>query len=169
MNLDALFQLTYGLYLITARHAERAGGCMANTLTQVTAEPPQLCVALSKQNYTTELILRSGQFCATVLNQSVDRDVIGTFGFRSGREWDKFASFATQRDSFGIPYLPDVSSAQFSCRVVHTLDLDTHLLFVGQLEYAQRLSDVPVLTYTDYRQIRHGTTPQNAPSYQQKH
>ena len=169
MNLDALFQLTYGLYLITARQENQMGGCIANTLTQVTAEPPRLCLALSKQNFTTELMVHSGRFCATVLNQSTNRDVIGTFGFRSGREQNKFASFSAAYDAAGIPYLPSVSSAQFSCCIEHTLALDSHLLFISRLEQAQCLSDVPVLTYTDYRQIRHGTTPKNAPSFQKQH
>ena len=91
MDLTAFFKLNYGLYVISSMDGTRACGCVVNTLTQVTAEPARVTVAVNKGNTTAEAIRESGFFAAAVLTQDVPMDTISLFGFRSSREVDKFA------------------------------------------------------------------------------
>ena len=140
-------------------------GCIVNTVTQVTAEPPKVAVAVSKQNLTTSLIERSGLFNAVALTEEATMDLIGRFGFRSGREEDKFAGIPHGADANGVWYPTETASAMFSCKVIDKLDLDTHVLFVGKSIEAVKLSDAPVMTYDYYHKVKKGETPPNAPSY----
>lgn len=161
----SFFKLSYGLYLISSKADGKAGGCIANTLTQVTAVPEKLAVTLSKQNFTTSLIQSSGYFTGTVLTEQTDRNTIASFGFRSGRDVDKFEGFSVREDENGIPYLSDTMAAVYSCKVVNQLDLGSHIMFIGEVTEAKSLDDSPVMTYDYYHRVRKGTTPPNAPSY----
>lgn len=168
MDTKALFQLSYGLYVISAKAEGRESGCVANTLAQVTSSPAQLSVALNKNNFTTELIQKSGRFAAVVLSEETDMNLIAGFGFRSGRDADKFADTACGTDASGIRYPTAGASAVFSCKVNRTVDLGTHLLFVADLEDCEILSGAKPMTYAYYHQVKKGTTPKNAPSYQEE-
>jgi len=166
MESAALFKLSYGLYLLSSADADGASGCIINTLEQVTSAPAQLIAVSNKSNYTTSLIERAGVFSATALTEGTDMGLIAAFGFRSGRDVDKFTDFHVELDGNGVPYIKNTMAAQFSCKVVQKLDVGTHILFVGQLTDARVLSDLPVMTYAYYHQVKKGTTPKNAPSYQ---
>ena len=89
LDLQAFFKMSYGLYVLSSAFDGKQNGCIVNTVTQVTAEPPKVAVAVSKQNLTTSLIERSGLFNAVALTEEATMDLIGRFGFRSGREEDK--------------------------------------------------------------------------------
>lgn len=161
----SFFKLSYGLYIVSSKAGEKAGGCIVNTLAQVTAVPEKLAVTVSKSNFTTELIQKSSRFTGTVLTEATDMNTIAAFGFRSGKEIDKFEGFATQTDASGIPYLADTMAAVYSCKVTGQLDLGTHIMFIGEVTEAKLLSDAPVMTYDYYHRVKKGTTPKNAPSY----
>lgn len=165
MDVQALFKLSYGLYVISAHSGERDYGCIANTLQQVTAEPPRLSVALNRNSVTAKAILESGHFCGTVLTETADLKLIGTFGFQNSEAVDKFAAFSTGTDENGARFLTEHAAARYSCKVVDTLDLGTHLLIVGQVEEAEMLSQEPVMTYDYYYRVVKGGTPPTAPSY----
>ena len=132
MDSTALFRLNYGLYVISAKDGARESACIANTLTQVTATPAQLSVALNKNNYTTELIRASGRFSAAVLGQSAEMNLIANFGFRSGRDTDKF-QVPCLTDAHGLRLPTEGTVARFSVRVTGSVDLGTHILFYGEM------------------------------------
>ena len=167
LDLQAFFKMSYGLYVLSSAFDGKQNGCIVNTVTQVTAEPPKVAVAVSKQNLTTSLIERSGLFNAVALTEEATMDLIGRFGFRSGREEDKFAGIPHGADANGVWYPTETASAMFSCKVIDKLDLDTHVLFVGKSIEAVKLSDAPVMTYDYYHKVKKGETPPNAPSYKE--
>ena len=164
-DLKAFFTMNYGMYLVSAKAGERASGCVVNTLSQVTAEPLQMTVAIHKENLTTELIRESGHFAAVVLSQEAGMDLIGVFGFQSGRDRDKFAGFPTRQDEDGVPYVCRHVVARFSCQVTKEMDMGTHVLFLGRVTAAEILSDELPLTYTQYHEVKKGKTPPKASSY----
>lgn len=165
MDIQAFFKLSYGLYVVSARSGEKKYGCIVNTLQQVTAEPPMLSVAVNKNSVTAKAILDSGRFCGTVLTETADMNLIGTFGFKNSEAVDKFAAFSTKEDENNIPYLTEHAAARYSCEVAGTLDLGTHILIIGKVTAAEILSDEPVMTYDYYHRVVKGGTPPTAPSY----
>lgn len=168
MDQKAFFQLSYGLYLLSTTLEGRDSGCVVNTVAQVTSEPAKLSVTVSKNNFTCGQIEQSGCFAATVLTQQADMNLIAAFGFQSSKDHDKFSGFPIKRDGRGVPYIEQTAAARFSCKVEQTLDLGTHILFVGLVEEAEVLEGGEVLTYSYYHQVKKGTTPKNAPSYQKE-
>ena len=165
MDLQAFFTMSYGLYVVSSVFDGKQNGCIVNTVTQVTAEPPKVSVAVHKQNLTAELIEKSGVFNAVPLTEDASMQMIGLFGFREGRSMEKYANISFDTDSNGICYPTQSAAALFSCKVIDRLDLDTHLLFVGEAIEAKRLSDLPVMTYAYYHAVKKGKTPPKASSY----
>lgn len=168
MDQKAFFKLSYGLYIISTSHDGKDAGCVANTLHQVTSSPAQLAVTLNKDNYTEQLIEKTGRFCGSVLTQDCGMDIIKTFGFASSKDTDKFANCAYRRDENGIAYPNEHVASVFSVKVVQKVDLGTHVMFIGEVENAEVLNDEEVMTYAYYHQVKNGSTPKNAPSYQEK-
>ena len=101
------------------------------------------------------------------LDQRADLMTVGRFGFRTGREEDKFAEIPFAEDKAGMPYPLEAACARFSCKVEQTMDLGTHILFVGLAEEMETLTEDESLTYAYYRNVIKGKTPKNAPSYQE--
>jgi len=166
LDRKAFGKLSYGIYIVSAAYEGKDSGCVVNTLQQVTSDPAKLSVALNKDNFTLGQIEKSGRFAAAALSRDADIRIIGTFGFRSSRDTDKFAGLAFLRDENGIPFLTEQAVARFSCRLTQELDVGTHVIIVGEVTQAEVLSDGEPLTYSYYRQVKKGTTPKNAPSYQ---
>lgn len=165
MDLNSFYKMTYGLYVISAKSGDEKSACIVNTLSQVTAEPVRLSVSISKESYTAELIQQSGRFAAVSLDRRADFAYIGRFGFRTGRDFNKFDGISSELDAFTVPYPTDFACARFSVRVEQTIDLGTHWLFIGTAEEAELLSEYEPMTYTYYREVIKGLTPKNAPSY----
>ncbi len=168
MDLNAFFKATYGLYIVSAQAEGKESGCVVNTLTQVTAEPVRLSVTVSKENFTCGLMEKSGRFTAVALDQRADLKYIARFGFRSGRDMDKFEGLPTARDAADVPYPLENICARYSCRIVDTVDLETHVMFIGVCEEAEIMGEQEPLTYAYYRNVIKGGTPKAAPSYQAK-
>lgn len=167
-DLTSLFRITYGLYIASSSFGDVDTGCIINTLQQVTNEPPKLSVTISKENLTEEIIRKSGRFTASVLDESSDFKFIGKFGFKSGRDIDKFADTEHHFTPDGIPYVTEHTTAWYSCKVIEVHDLGTHSTFIGEILDGATISDINPLTYTYYRDVIKGATPKNAPSYQKK-
>lgn len=166
IDLKAFFHMSYGLYLISSRDGDTVAGCTVNTLAQVTAEPVRMTVAVNKDNYTAEVIRRSGLFTGVALAQSATMELIGAFGFHSSRDYDKFGPFRTAEDENGVPYVAEQTVARFSCKVIDQVDLGTHILFVGEVLSAERLGDGEPMTYAYYHKVKNGVTPPKASTYQ---
>lgn len=165
MDIKAFFKMTYGLYIVSSRFEDKDCGCIVNTLEQVTAEPIKMAVAISKNNLTEELIEKSGFFTAVALTQDADIKLIGHFGFKTGRNIEKFAAYPFARDENGVAYLTESVAARYSMKLIDKLDLGTHVMLIGEALEAEILSEGEPLTYAYYQQVKKGTTPKNAPSY----
>lgn len=160
----AFFSLSYGLYIVGATDGERRAACVANTFQQVTSSPLQVSVALNKENATTDVILDSGRFTVSCLAQDATMELIGTFGFHCSTDLDKFASCETGVDAAGVPFVAEQCVARFSVRVVQAVNLGTHILYIGEVEEAEKLCAGDPMTYAYYHLVKGGKTPPKASS-----
>lgn len=166
MDKAAFHTLSCGLFIVTAVDKEgRKVGCVANTLLQVTSKPAQAIIALNKQNVTEQVIEETGVFGVSVLDQDCTLETIGTFGFHSSYETDKFADRTYELDVNGMPYLLDGVASRFSLKVKEKIDAGTHVIFVGEVVDAEKLSTTEPLTYSYYHSVMKGKTPPKASSY----
>ncbi len=165
MNLKALYKLGYGLYLVTSRKGERLNGQVANTVFQVCSEPPVIAVAINRQNLTHEFISDSRVFTASILAQDTPLNFIGRFGFKSGRDIDKFEGVNYLMGKTQAPVVTDNALAYLEARVTQQLDVVTHTIFTGEMVAAEVLREGEPMTYAYYHQVKRGSTPRTAPSY----
>lgn len=167
MTIDkkAFRSMSYGLYLISTVYNNKSVGCVVNTFAQVTSNPAQVSIAINKENLTTEGIRQTGEFEAVVLDETASMDLIGTFGFHSSADKDKFAPFPTAFSKAALQYVTEGACSHFSVKVLSELDLGTHILFVGEVTASDVLSSEPPMTYAYYHQVKGGTTPPKASSY----
>lgn len=165
MDRTAFFAMPSGLYVVSAADGELKAGCVINTAVQVTSQPPRISVAVNKENVTAGVIERAGAFALTVIDQTADMIYIGNFGFRTSSDFDKFARYEMRETALGMPFTPEHACAVFSCKLVETVDVGTHLLFIGEVEDAEKLGDGDPLTYDYYHRVLKGKTPPKASSY----
>ncbi|MBE5786106.1 MAG: flavin reductase [Clostridiales bacterium] len=168
MDITALFQLSYGLYIVSTRHEGKDSGCIINTACQVTNTPNQVAVTVNKDNYTCQMIQKSGHFSVQVLSQDAHMEFIGRFGFKSSRDVEKFAGMDVTYSPDGDPMLLDSApvNAVLTCKVVGQLDVGTHIIFVGLLTDAVKTGFGTPMTYAYYHQVKKGATPPKASSFQ---
>ncbi len=152
MALDptALFTLSYGLYVLTAREGGRDLGCIVNTVTQLTENPTRIAVSVNKQNFTNEVIQRTGVFNVSVLTEAAPMDLFRHFGFQSGRDVDKFAGRTDPVSENGLRYIGGPANALISGKVEQAIDCGTHMLYIALVTEARKLSDAPSMTYAYY-------------------
>lgn len=152
MNKKAMYNLTYGLFILTSSFEGKDNGCIINTAGQVTSEPNRISIAVNKSNYTHEMILKSGKFNISILSEDAKFDIFKHFGFGSGRDTDKFENFGNcTRSSNGIFYITDGTNAYISATVEQTVDLGSHTLFIARVEDMEVLSNTPSATYSFYQ------------------
>ncbi len=160
MDTKSLFKIGYGLYVLTAKE-EKDNGCIINTVMQVTSNPLQVAIAINKRNYTNEMIQKTRKFNISILSEKADFSIYEHFGYKSGRDTDKFATFYdTKRSPNGLLYITKGTNAYMSAYVQHEMDLGTHSLFIGQLVASESLSDDKSATY-DYYQNNVKPKPEN--------
>ncbi len=148
----ALFTLSYGLFVLTAKDGERDNGCIINTVTQITNTPKRISIAVNKGNLTHDMILKTGIFNVSVLTESSKFDLYERFGLHSGKDVDKFKTFdATARSTNGLLYVTEGVNALISGKVISAVDYGSHTLFVADLTEAKKLSSEPSVTYAYYR------------------
>lgn len=151
MNEKAMFQLTYGLFVLTAQDGEKDNGCIINTAGQVTAVPNRISITVSKENLTHDMIKKSGKFNLSVISQRADFELFKHFGFQSGRTADKFAGYdACRRSGNGLYYITEGTNAYISGSVEQTIDLGTHTMFIASVEDMDVLTDDLSATYAYY-------------------
>lgn len=152
MALDptALFNLSYGLYVLTAREDGRDCGCIVNTVTQLTENPTRIALSVNKQNFTNEVIQRTGVFNISVLTEAAPMDLFRHFGFQSGRDVDKFAGRTDPTSENGLRYIDGPANALISGKVEQAIDCGTHMLYIALVTEARKLSDAPSMTYAYY-------------------
>lgn len=150
MDNNALFKISYGLYVLTARQGDKDNGCIINTAGQVTDDPKRIQISVSKQNLTHDMILATGEFNVSVLSQDAVFWVFQHYGFQSGRDTDKFAMIPEARTANGIRYVEGCTNAVISGKVITTVDCGTHTLFIADVTDAKDLSQEPSMTYQYY-------------------
>lgn len=160
----ALWSISYGLYVVTSAAGGRMNGQIANTVIQVSAEPPRLLVAVNKENYTHEFIEASGVFAASVLERETTLAFIGRFGFNSGREMDKLEGISWEEGATGCPLVTQFAVSVMEARVYGRADAGTHTVFLADVVAGKVLKDAPPITYADYH-ARKGRAPKAAPTY----
>lgn len=161
----ALCDVSYGLYIVSSCDGEKLNGQLTNTVFQVTAEPPKMAVAINKKNLTHEYIARSGVYSVSVVAQGASMIFIGMFGFRTGRDTDKFAKVKFKKGQTGVPIVLDNTLSAFEVKVTQTVDAGTHTLFIGEILGGEKLAEGKPLTYDYYHSVMRGKTPRNATTY----
>ena len=150
-NLSALFNIGYGLYVVTSNDGKKDNGLIVNTVTQVTSSPNRVAVCINKQNYSHHTIQQTGVMNVNCLSVEAPFKVFENFGFQSGRNVDKFADCEPLRSDNGLIFLPKYINSFMSLKVDDYIDLDTHGMFICSVTEARVVSDKETMTYTYYQ------------------
>ena len=162
--MNVMFNISYGLYILTAK-TEKHNGCVINALSQVTSTPNRIMIAINKNNYTTEQILKTKKFNVSILNEDANFDLIKRFGFSSGRNGDKFEDFSSYEIADnGVSYITQGTNSYISAEVVEVRDLGTHYEFLADVVAEVSLNEIPSITYAYYQ----ANIKPKAPSTQKK-
>lgn len=162
---DALLKIVYGMYVISSGFDGKLNGMIATTACQVTAEPIRMTVTVSKDNYSHQLIEKSGVFGVSVLRRDTDFNFIGRFGFKSGLNSNKLENINYIIGQTGVPLITDNTIAIAESRIISSLDAGSHTIFLAEVVDARILSEEPALTYEYYHTVIKGKSPKNAPTY----
>ena len=151
MDKKAMYKLSYGLFVLTAKEGEKDNGCIINTAIQAASTPNQISICVNKANYTHDMIMHTGAFTVSVISQKAGFDLFKHFGFQSGKDVDKFADFtACKRGENGIFYITEGTNAFISVKVEKKEDLGSHTMFVGEITDMEVLADDASVTYEYY-------------------
>lgn len=151
MDKKAIYNLSYGVFMVSTKAGEVANGCITNTCIQVASNPVRIAISVLNSNYTCDLIKESGIFAVSILDNDCTFETIKHFGFQSGRDVDKFGNITPPTDCNDVPYLGWQSCAVISGKVVEQYDLGTHTLFIAEVVDAKVLSDKEPITYAKYQ------------------
>ncbi len=153
MNTKAMYKLSYGLFVCTAKQGDKMNGCIINTAIQVASDPNRISIAINKANYTHDMVKETGECNISVISTSAGFEMFKHFGFQSGRDVDKFSKDYTtyQLAENGIPYIIAGTNAYFSLKVEKEVDLGSHTLFICEPTFMTVLSDMPSCTYEYYQ------------------
>lgn len=147
---EAMYKLTYGLFVLTTTDGEKQNGCIVNTVSMITDNPKRITVFVNKANYTEELLRKTGVFNVSVLTEKTPFDIFKQFGFASGRDTDKFANTAYPKTENGLYYIPEYANAVLSGKVIDAYDYGTHTLFVAEVTEGKVLSSDKSVSYEYY-------------------
>lgn len=165
MEPKTFYKLGYGLYVVSSKKDKRFNGQIATTVFQITSKPPTIAVSINKKNLTHNFILASKLFTVSILSTETPMKFIGRFGFKSGREIDKFEGVDYQVGVTGTPIVLENSIGYLETEVINTLDVGTHVVVVGKVVDAQILKDGEPMTYAYYHEVKGGKAPKAAPTY----
>jgi len=165
VDTKTLYQISYGLYIITSTRGGKFNGQIANTLFQVTSEPPTVAVSINKQNLTHEFIRDSRVFAVSILSQDTPLSFVGNFGFKSGRDIDKLAQVNYKVGKTGAPIVLDHTLGYLEVKVINEMDVGTHTIFIGELVEGETVRSGEPMTYAYYHEVKRGTAPKTAPTY----
>ncbi|MHC4122136.1 MAG: rubredoxin [Planctomycetota bacterium] len=169
LDLESLFNLSYGMCIVSSKKDGKINGCIVNVVSQLTPEPPMIAVSVNKQNLTHSYISNSKVFAVSILAESAPMPLIGKFGFRTGRDMDKFRDINYKTGITGTPIVIDSTVGFIEVEVTSTIDVETHTLFIGRITACETIdqSKVP-MTYSYYRDVKGGRTPRTAATYIEK-
>lgn len=162
MNNLVFNNLSYGVYVVTTWDGERPTGCTANSIMQITAEPATIAVSIHHDNYTHELLSKDGRFAVSIISETSNPQIIGRFGFISGKSVDKFDRFSYSVKG-GMPVLDDCCG-YIVCKVIDKVETSTHTVFIADVEDGDVMEGTP-MTYAYYHKVIKGKSPAKAPTY----
>ncbi len=165
MELKTFQKISYGLYLVSSKRESKLNGQIANIVFQITSEPPTIGLSINKQNLTHEFIQESHIFAISILSENTPLEFIGHFGFKSGREIDKFKGINYKLGGTGVPIVLDNSVGYLEAEVINQIDVGTYTIFIGKVGDAQIVADAEPMTYAYYHEVKKGTAPKTAPTY----
>ena len=164
MDTKIFRSMSYGVYAVGTMDGERPAGCIANSVMQITSSPATVAVSMNHDNYTNSCMRKHGYFSVSILSESTDPSVIGTLGFSSGKDRDKFADISYEMAE-GVPVVKD-SCGYIVCRIIKEMETSTHTVFLGEVIGAEVLNEgARAMTYAYYHQVIKGKSPKNAPTY----
>jgi flavin reductase (DIM6/NTAB) family NADH-FMN oxidoreductase RutF len=165
MDMTALFKISYGVFIVSARKGDEYNGQISNTVFQINSEPPTIEIVINKLNLTHDYLLNSEYFGVAVLNTEAPMTYIGRFGFKSGRDLDKFEEIKFMTTPNGVRIPTDYTVAWLECRIINKVDSGTHTIFIGQLTNSEVLTQDEPMTYSYYHTVKKGKEPKTAPTY----
>lgn len=163
INNNTFHNLSYGVYIVSTLDGERATGCVANSAMQITASPATIAVSINHDNYTNGCIEKSGMFAISILGENSAPGLIGTFGFQSGKDVNKFDGVAAKQVE-GLSVIED-ACGYLVCKVINKMETATHTVFLGEIVAADVLKEDAPMTYAYYHKVVKGKSPKNAPTY----
>ena len=165
MDINVLHNISYGVYIVSSFKGASFNGQIVNTAFQITSQPPTIGISINKQNLTYDFINSSERFSVSILSEDASLGFIGKFGFKSGRETDKFKDIKYKTLASGCPVVLDNSIGYVEAKVINKMDCGTHMLFVGEVTESSILKMGKPMTYDYYHQVKRGTTPETAPTF----
>lgn len=166
MNIAAFLKMSYGIYLVSTKKKNRLSGFVANTVFQVTSDPPKIAISCHKENASAKVIEDSGVFSVSVLEKDTDAGLIGLFGYHSGNEDEKFEKIEYKIGITGAPIIMSHAIAFFECEVVDKFDLGTHSLFIGKvIDCDMPHPEKDPLTYDYFRRELKLMAPERSPTF----
>ena len=152
MDTKTMYKLSYGLFVITANKDGKDNGCITNTAIQVTGQPNRISVTLNKQNLTCDMIAATGEFTISILSVKASFELFKRFGFQSGRDVDKFEGFTyAKRAANGTMIITEGTNSYISGKVIDSIDLGTHIMFIADVTDMETLNDAASVTYAYYQ------------------
>lgn len=150
MDKKVMNKISYGLYVLTAKKGEQHNGCIINTLEQVTTSPNRVSITVSKENYTHDMVMATGEFNVSIIDEAAKFDLFKHFGFQSGREVNKFENYPLNIAENGIAYVTEGTNGYVSAKVVQSIDLGTHTMFIADVTGGEILAEEASATYDFY-------------------
>lgn len=166
MDKKVLRNLSYGVYVVTSKDKDRNIGCVANSIMQVTSNPSVIAVSINHDNYTNKIIKETNKFGVSILKEKSDAKIIGTFGFKSSKDIDKFNDIDF-KEILEIPVLEN-TCGYMVCKVIDTMETETHTVFLSEVIEADDYSNENPMTYKYYHEYLKGNAPKNAPTYEEQ-
>lgn len=163
MNNKILRDLNYGVYVIGSKDDKRNVGCIANSVMQITSNPATIAISINHDNYTNKCIKSSNKFSISILNEESNPEIIGTFGFSSSRDNDKYEKFDYDEID-NLPILKD-TNGYITCEVLKTLETQTHTIFLGKIVSCDKKDEKQPMSYKYYHEVLKGKSPKQAPTY----
>lgn len=162
MDKNVIRSLSYGMYVIGAKK-DRNVGCVVNTVVQITSDPIVIAVSINHDNYTNEVIKKTNRFSVSILDEDINPEIIGTFGYKSSRDVDKFEGFDYELFN-DVPILMD-TCGNMICNVINTIETSTHTIFLAEVIDMINYQNKTPMTYKYYHEVLKGKSPKNAPTY----
>ena len=163
MDTNIFRKLSYGVYVVSTWDNGRPTGCTANSAMQITSSPATIAVSINHDNYTNQCINETGKFAISILSEKSEPSIIGTFGFKSGKEMNKFDDVKYSVEDH-MPVVSD-SCGYIACNVIDKMETATHTVFLGEVLGGEVFSDTDAMTYAYYHKVIRGKSPKNAPTY----